>query len=60
MKKDQHQRKAYGLNRMTKAVDRIIKTNLEAEKSKGRKWVNAWAKVAKLGPQSSNNPLPGE
>jgi hypothetical protein len=59
MKKDQHQRKAYGINRMTKAVDRIIKTNSEAEKLQGRKWVNAWAKVAKIGPQSSNNPLPG-
>jgi hypothetical protein len=48
MKRTPEQRKKYGADRMSKAVDRIIRAQSEAEKSQGRKWVNAWAKVAKL------------
>ena len=50
MKLDENQRKSYGVNRMAKAVHRIVEAKAEAEKSQGRKWVNAWAKVAKLAP----------
>ena len=45
MPRDQHQRRAYALRRMSKAVDRaIVKRNPE----RARRWVNAWAIAAGL------------
>lgn len=48
MKRDQHQRIAYALARVSRAVDRGIRAVTDREKAQSRKWVLAWAKVAKL------------
>ena len=45
MRKNQHQRKAYALRRMSRAVDRQIVAS-PADKQRLAKWVRAWAKVA--------------
>ena len=54
MRRDKHQKIAYGLRRVSRAVDRGIRADAlqepsrTQEKAKARAWVLAWAKVAKL------------
>lgn len=48
MKRDKNQRTAYGLARMSLAVDRGIRAWSSQEKAQSRVWVLVWAKVAKL------------
>lgn len=43
MKRDNHQRRAYALRRMTLAVDRVIRASSPAEKERLKHWVQAWA-----------------
>lgn len=55
MKRDQHQRVAYGLARVSRAADRGIRAGSDQEKAQSRKWLLAWAKVARLTAPANNN-----
>lgn len=48
MRKDQYQKQAYGLRRVSLAVDRVLRTDAHDEKNRLAKWVNAWALIAKI------------
>ena len=48
MKRDRHQKIAYGFKRMSRAADRVIRSRSTQDKARARRWVLAWAKVAKL------------
>jgi len=45
---DKYQRRAYALNRMSRAVDRQITASTEDKKNKAKCWVMAWSRAAKL------------
>lgn len=48
MKRDHHQRIAYGLGRMSRAADRVICARSDQDRARAKKWVLAWARVAKV------------
>lgn len=48
MKKTEHQRRAYALRRLSRAVDRSIVSTDEHEKLQAKKWATLWARKAKL------------
>jgi hypothetical protein len=41
-----HQRRAYALRRMSRAVDRQIVAKLDQDKARAGRWVIAWARLA--------------
>lgn len=46
MNTESHQKRAYALNRMSRAVDRVIAAKSESAKAKAALWVAAWWRVA--------------
>jgi hypothetical protein len=46
MRRDKHQRKAYALRRLSKAVDRSINAKSDDEKAMAKKWAQAWGRNA--------------
>lgn len=46
MKRNKNQRTAYAMNRLSKAVDRVITAKSQQEKAMGRQWAALWAKAA--------------
>jgi len=50
MKRDRHQRTAYAMRRMSKAVDRSIVTQDEAVKAKAARWAAAWGRASGIRP----------
>ena len=46
MRRDKHQRKAYALARLSKAVDRAITAKSDQTKAKAKQWAEIWAKAA--------------
>lgn len=46
MNTDNHQKRAYALNRMSRAVDRVIVAKTDADKTKAGRWVNAWRRAS--------------
>lgn len=48
MKKDIHQRRAFALRRVSRAVDRMIVATAQIDKERAARWVQAWARVAGL------------
>jgi hypothetical protein len=50
MRRNRHQRKAYALARLSRAVDRSILAKSSQAKEQAQKWAAAWAKAAGLNP----------
>ncbi|SAL52664.1 hypothetical protein [Caballeronia concitans] len=48
MKRDQQQRRAYALCRLSGAIDRYLLATTSAAKKRAMKWVKAWAMAAGL------------
>ena len=46
MRRDKHQRQAYALRRLSKAVDRAIVATSKEEKARAKKWTEAWNRAA--------------
>lgn len=46
MRRDKHQRQAYALRRLSKAVDRTITAKSDQLKVTARRWAELWAKAA--------------
>lgn len=46
MTRTAHQRRAYALRRMSRAVDRQIVATLDQDKARAGCWVLAWARLA--------------
>ncbi|WP_176318012.1 hypothetical protein [Burkholderia vietnamiensis] len=53
MRRDTHQRRAYALRRMSKAVDRVICGRTESDKARASRWAVAWARVAGVNPPTT-------
>lgn len=50
MKRDRHQRTAYAMRRMSKAVDRVIVAKDQAAKARAARWAAAWGMASGIRP----------
>lgn len=46
--RDEHQRKAYAMQRMNLAIDRVILAKEDSGKDRAARWVAAWGMVGSI------------
>lgn len=56
MNTPRNERAAYGLRRMSKAIDRAIAAKTDLEKERAFRWVTRWALVGGICPTSRDQP----